>query len=187
MTTTLSPPTPPLDPLTVKTSLEDFRLNPPDQAEWVDGEIIQKNGMTIRHSKIQARLAFFWQQYLLESGQGGETYVELPCLTQSQGRRPDVCYLAPELVAQFSNASALPQSPSLIAEIASPNDAAEELFAKASEYLASGSEEVWLVFPESNRLLILTAEQTLALQEPDQACTQKVLPGFQVSLSELFA
>ena len=46
--------------------------------------------------------------------------MELPCITVRQGRRPDVCYLTPELVAEFGNNATLPQSPLLIAEIASP-------------------------------------------------------------------
>lgn len=167
-------------------SLEDFIANPPDDQEWVDNNLVEKTGMTIRHSKIQSSLSYYWKKYLIESGLGGETYVELPCVTLRQGRRPDVCYLTPELVADFGENATLPQSPSLVAEIASPNDAAEDLFAKAGEYLASGCAEVWLVFPESNRLLIITSAQTLAFHSPDEVQTQVILPGFRVSLTELF-
>ena len=103
-----------------------------------------------------------------------------------QGRRPDVCYLTPELSEEFGNNATLPQSPPLIAEIASPTDSAEDLFAKAAEYLESGCVEVWLVFPESNRLLIITQTQSLAFHSPDEVSTQKVLLGFRVLLSELF-
>ena len=168
-------------------TLEDFIANPTEGKEWIDGNLVEKTGMTIRHSKIQANLAYYWKSYLLETGQGGEVYVELPCVTLRQGRRPDVCYLTPELVAQFSNNATLPQSPPLIAEIASPTDSAEDLFAKAAEYLESGCLEVWLIFPESNRLLIITQTQTLAFHSPDEVATQKVLSGFRVALSELFS
>jgi Uma2 family endonuclease len=54
--------------------------------------------------------------------QGGEVYVELPCITAHQGRRPAVCYLIPDLVEQFGQNATLPQSPPLIAEIASPDE-----------------------------------------------------------------
>jgi Uma2 family endonuclease len=86
---------------------------------------------------------------------------------------------------QYPNAT-LPQSPPLIAEIASPTDSAEDLFAKATEYLESGCLEVWLVFPESNRLLIVTQTQTLAFDRADEVSTQKVLSGFRVLLSDIF-
>ena len=167
-------------------TLADFMANPPEGKEWVDGNLLEKTGMTIRHSKIQSRLARLWGNYLLESGQGDSVYVELPCSTLRQGRRPDVSYLVPELVEKFGNNATLPQSPSLIAEIASPTDSAEDLFAKATEYLESGCKEVWLVFPESNRLLIITPNQTLAFHSPDEVSTQVVLSGFRVLLNELF-
>jgi Uma2 family endonuclease len=167
-------------------TLEDFIAQPPEAQEWVDGHLVEKTGMTIRHSKIQSRLSRLWGNFLEESGQGGEVYVELPCVTLRQGRRPDVCYLMPELVEQFGNNVTLPQSPSLVAEIASPTDAAEDLFAKTSEYLASGCVEVWLVFPESNRLLILTQVATFAFNMPDEVATQQVLLGFRLSLADLF-
>ncbi|WP_202924862.1 Uma2 family endonuclease [Myxacorys almedinensis] len=62
---------------------------------------------------------------------------ETVCRTLKQGRRPDVAYMSPELVAQFGQEAGLPQSFPLIAEIASPDDSVEGLFAKAIEYLAS--------------------------------------------------
>lgn len=169
-----------------KFTLDDFIANPPEEKEWVDGTLVEKTGMTIIHSKIQANLAYLWKKHLLEIGQGGEVYVELPCVTMRQGRRPDVCYITPELVEEFGSRATFPQSPPLIAEIASPTDAAEDLFAKATEYLASNGLEVWLVFPESQRLLIITDTETLAFQHSDQVSTQKVLSGFGLQLSELF-
>ncbi|WP_228055202.1 Uma2 family endonuclease [Gloeocapsopsis crepidinum] len=40
-------------------------------------------------------------------------------------------------------------------------DFAEDLFAKAREYLDSGCAEVWLVFPDAKWILILTQNQHL--------------------------
>jgi len=167
-------------------TLNDFIADPPEEKEWINGSLVEKTGMTIRHSKLQSVISWLWRNYLLESGQGGEVYVELPCITLHQGRRPDVSYLTPELVEKFGDRNTFPQSPPLIAEIASPSDVAEVLFAKADEYLASGCREVWLVFPESQRLLIVTQTQAWAFHNPDEVRTQVVLPGFWVSLGDLF-
>ena len=166
-------------------TLEQFLANPPNHREWVNGEIKQTTGMTIIHSKIQAKLARLWGNYLIESQQGGEIYTELPCKTTKQGRRPDVAYITSDLVSRYGNEPSLPQSPSLIAEIASPADSAEDLFAKANEYLASGCEEVWLILPENQRIFIITNEQTLAFNRNDEISTQKVLEGFSITISEL--
>jgi len=168
-------------------SLEDFLANPPEHMEWVDGQLVEKTGMTLRHSRIQGRLVRYWGNYKDESGQGGDVFVELPCRTSKQGRRPDVAYLTAELLAQFGEASALPQSPPLVGEIASPDDSAEDLFAKVQEYLESGCEEVWLVFPESRRVLVLIQGQTLGFNVGDVVSTQLVRQGFSVAVDEFLA
>jgi Uma2 family endonuclease len=75
----------------------------------------------------------------------------------------------------------------LIGEIASPDDSAEDLFEKAYEYLASGAAEVWILLPESKVALIVLADRVLAFSGDQQIATQKVLLGFAIALSELFA
>ncbi len=181
-------------------SLEDFLNHPVEGMEWVDGrlvdkyplevvnaQLVEKKCMTLRHSQIQLRLGSYWRNYMLSSGQGGEVYTEALCRTNKQGRRPDVSYLTPELLTQYANATSLPQSFPLIAEIASPDDSGEELFSKAKEYLESGCQEVWLVYPESRWMIIITQERHLLLTVGETASTQAVLQGFSVAIDELLA
>lgn len=118
------------------------------------------------------------------SGQGGEAYTDVPCRTNKQGRRPDVAYLTPELLTQFGNSDVLPQIP-LIAEIISPTDKAEEVFAKAKEYLQSGCQEVWLVLPESQWIVVITQQQRFLLSMGEVVSTQPTLQGFRVAVEEL--
>ncbi len=168
-------------------TLEEFLKHPLKNAEWVDGKIIEKTGMTLLHSKIQARVSYYWTNYMLSSGQGGEVYTEALCRTNKQGRRPDVAYLDKDLLAQYGNADFLPQSFPLIAEIASPDDSAEELFAKAKEYLESGCQEVWLIYPENQWIIILTKDKHLLLTLGETASTQTILQGFSIAVTELFS
>ncbi len=166
-------------------SLEDWMQNAPDDTEWVNGELWEKNGVTLKHSRIQGNIYFYWRNYKVSSGQGGEVYTEVPCRTNKQGRRPDVAYLTPELLAQFGEPNVLPQSFPLIAEIVSPTDLAEEVIAKAQEYLQSGGQEVWLVFPESRWIIVVTPNQRLVFTNGEVANTQTILPGFSVAVDEL--
>jgi Uma2 family endonuclease len=168
-------------------SVEDVMLNLPEHMEWVDGQLIEKNGMTLQHSEIQGNLYFYWRNYTISSGQGGKVYTDVPCRTNKQGRRPDVAYLTPELVTQFDKVDILPQSFPLIAEIVSPTDIAEDLFLKAQEYLQSGCEEVWLVFPESRLVLVMTQNQIVGFTAGEVVSTQKVLLDFTVAVDELLA
>lgn len=159
----------------------------PEGMEEVDGVLIEKTGMTINHASTQSNLSGEWRNYARASGQGGKTLVEAPCQTDQQKRRPDVAYLTPELVEQFGSPAMLLQSYPLIAEVASPDDEAEMLFSKAREYLRSGCQEVWLLFPENQLAILATEENWQLFTEKDTIATQKVLPGFTIAVAELFA
>ncbi len=167
-------------------SLEDWMQNPPECTEWVDGEIVEKNGMTLKHSKVQGNLYFYWRSYKESSGQGGDVYTEAPCRTNKQGRCPDVAYLTPELVAQYGDAKVLPQSFPLSAEIVSPTDLAEDVIAKAQEYLQSGGQEVWLVYPDNRWIIVATEASRKIFISGEVVSTQNVLPGFSIPVNELF-
>jgi Uma2 family endonuclease len=169
-------------------SLEDFATQPPDQMEWIDGQLVEKNDMTLKHGEVQFKLGRYWEDYKNSSGQGGKIYTNVPCRTNKQGRSPDVAYLTPDLVAQYGNLPTLPQSFPLCAEIVSPTDLAENVLLKAQEYLESGGEEVWLVFPDSRWVMVITQEQGLMFASGQVARTQKkVLQGFSVAVDELLA
>ncbi len=166
-------------------SLEDWMANPPDHTEWIDGELVEKTDMTLKHSKVQSNLSFHWRSYKESSQQGGQVYTDVPCRTNKQGRFPDVAYLTPDLVTQYGDAKVLPQSFPLSAEIVSPTDLAEDVIAKAQEYLQSGGQEVWLVYPENSWIIVATNESRKIFIAGEIVSTQKILPGFNISVDEL--
>ncbi|WP_414585629.1 Uma2 family endonuclease [Scytonema sp. PCC 10023] len=170
-----------------KFSLEDWMQNPPEPTEWVDGELLEKNGVTLKHGRIQANVGYYWRNYKDSSGHKGQVYTEVPCRTNKQGRVPDVAYLTPELINQFGEPAVLPQSFPLIAEIVSPTDLAQEVIAKSQEYLQFGGEEVWLVFPENRWIIVITPNQRLVFISGEVVNTQTVLKGFSVAVDELLA
>lgn len=168
-------------------SLEEFLVKPPDRMEWVDGNLVEKTGMTFKHGLAQSKLSTSWRNYKDSSGQGGEVLTEVLCRTNKQGRRPDAAYLTPELLPPSGNFTAFSQSFPLIAEVASPEDSGEELFAKAQEYLESGCLEVWLLFPEARLIFVNAGERWLLFNADEVVETQRVLAGFSVAVSELLA
>ena len=159
----------------------------PEGMEEVDGELVEKTGMTIKHGAAQTNLVAEWRSYSRSRGQGGKAYTEVPCLTEMQKRRPDVAYLTAELLEQYGQPNIFPQSYPLIGEVASPDDKAEALFSKAREYLRSGCQEVWLLFPENAIVIIITADQSLIFTEAETVSTQTILQGFSIPVKELFA
>jgi Uma2 family endonuclease len=159
--------------------------NPLPHTEWANGELVEKNGMTLRHSEIQARLANKWLNFVDSTKNSGSVYTDVPCRTQKQGRSPDVAYLTPELVSQYGQAKVLPQSFPLCAEIISPTDLAEDVIAKAQEYLQSGGQEVWLVFPDNRWIIVVTQTARIVFVSGEEVSTQTVLPGFRIAVDEL--
>jgi Uma2 family endonuclease len=169
-------------------SLEDFIVNPPEHTEWVEGKLVEKTGMTYKHGLAQGKLIRHWGDYIISSGQRGEICVETLCRTAKQARRPDLAYISAELLEQVgNNFTILPQSFPLIAEVASPDDSAEELFTKSREYLASGCQEVWLLFPETRLVLINTENRWQLFNTDEVVSTQTVLTGFSIAVNELLA
>ena len=167
--------------------LEEFLVKPAERMEWVDGNLVEKTGMTFKHSLAQSKLARFWGNYKDSSGERGEVLTEIVCRTNKQGRRPDVAYITPELLPPSGNFTAFSQSFPLIAEVASPEDSGEELFAKAQEYLESGCLEVWLLFPEARLIFVNAGQRWLLFNADEVVNTQTVLAGFSVAVSELLA
>ena len=168
-------------------SLEEFLVKPPERMEWVDGNLVEKTGMTFKHSMAQSKLSRYWGNHKDSSGLGGEVLTEILCRTAKQGRRPDVAYITPELVPQSGNFTSFPQSFPLIAEVASPEDSAEELFAKAQEYLESGCQEIWLLFPEARLVFVKASQDWLLFNAGEVVNTQTILAGFSMAVSELLA
>lgn len=168
-------------------SLEDYMRNPPDGMEWVNGKLVENKGMTFRHGVTQSRLSYYWRSYTISSKQGGEVVTGAPCRINTQGRRPDVAYITPELLQQHGEFQVLPVCFPLIAEVASPTDLAKDFFVKASEYLESGCQEVWLVLPQNKWIFVVTQAHRLWFAAGEIVSTQVVLPGFSVSVNELLA
>lgn len=187
MVTTFNPSASSMAAPTNAIALETFVQNPGKRQEWVDGHLIERQDMTAKTGRIQARLARYWGNYQESSGQGGEVYTETSCRTINRVRCPDVAYLPPQQVQQFGDFKVLPQSFPLVAEISSPNDQAEEVFTKVREYLESSCQEVWLIFPDSRWVMIMTAGQQLLLGPGEMARSPMVLSGFEILVSDLIA
>lgn len=168
-------------------SLEEFLASPGDRVEWVNGVLTEKSANTSKTGRIQARLSQLWGNYKGFSGRGGEVYLRTSCQTVERVRCPDVAYLNPEQVQEFGNFKVLPHSFPLIAEIISSTDEAEKVFIKVREYLDSQAQEVWLIFPESRWVMIVTTQSQQLLNDQQSATSQIVLPGFTVVVSELIA
>lgn len=105
-------------------------------------------------------------------------------------RSPDVSFVAKEKLAGLKRPpKKFPEyAPDLAVEILSPEDTVERLHEKIVEYFENGTRLVWVVNPEEQTVLVYRGPQPeKLLRTGDQLDGEKVLPGFAMPVSELFA
>ena len=79
-------------------------------------------------------------------------------------------------------------APDLVVEVLSESNTAAEMSIKVGEYFSAGARRVWLVDPSSRTVTVFeSADDSITLQEQDTLDGGTVLPGFTLSLRELFA
>jgi Uma2 family endonuclease len=110
-------------------------------------------------------------------------------LLHDQVRIPDVSFLS---WVHFPDRE-LPSEPiprlvpDLAVEVLSASNTAQEMNRKLREYFAAGTQLVWYVDPEAQGITVYTApEQWIELGIEDVLDGGNVLPGFQLSIRELF-
>jgi Uma2 family endonuclease len=167
-------------------TLEEFLANPPELTEWVDGALIEKTGMTVKHGLVQGKLVQLLRNNLDSLGEGGQALTETACRTLKQVRRPDVAYTPAALMAQVEEETVSPQVFPWIAEVASPDDSAEMLFSKAAEYIEAGCQEVWLLFPKAKLVMTIATGQPWRLFCLGEMVESSVaIPSFKVLVDDL--
>jgi len=103
-------------------------------------------------------------------------------------RRPDTSFVARERVPPNALVEDIPLPPlDLAVEVVAPDERADEVQQKVCEYLDAGVRLVWVFWPDSRSVIIHTSDaEPHQLTEQDTLDGGSVLPGFSVSVAELF-
>ena len=81
----------------------------------------------------------------------------------------------------------MPFAPDLAIETVSPNDRANDVRAKVTEYLISGTRLVWELWPEFRSVSVYGAGEVVReLGEEDELDGGEVVPGFRARVGDLF-
>jgi Uma2 family endonuclease len=78
------------------------------------------------------------------------------------------------------------RAPDLAIEIVSPSEDMPDLLRKVGEYFESGAQEVWLLFPETQRVVRYTAPFETTVLHADDELTTPLAPDFRVRVRDLF-
>jgi Uma2 family endonuclease len=168
----------------------------PDRYEVVNGEVVELEPMSGFASEIANRLNTRLAVYADQNPIGRprmDMLFRLPLPEDPKRKRePDLAFISferwPESRPMPYRGNPVDVVPDLMVEVASPTDTAEDLMAKADDYLRAGARLVWLIYPRLRRLDAYTARGAppRVFNETDALDGGEVLPGFSVPMAGLF-
>lgn len=103
-------------------------------------------------------------------------------------RAPDVAFVANDRLPPARDREGyLPLAPDLAIEVVSPHDRQSDVMDKVLEYLDAGTRLVWVVEPRRRTVTVWTPDRTARiLTEDDELDGGDVLPGFRLSIADIF-
>lgn len=163
-----------------------------DHYEIIDGVKVELPPMSVDSQAIASRLARHISNHGIAQDIG-EAYTEmlfkLP-LKKDRNRKPDAAFVP---YSRWPKHKPLPSTnawdvlPDLCIEVVSPNDLADEIETKISEYFEAGVRLVWIVYPRQERFYVYDSPSTIRrLTRADTLNGGVVLPEFSLPLAELF-
>jgi Uma2 family endonuclease len=158
--------------------------------ELIDGTLVEK-ATTSLESRLAAELIYFIRRYLEVNDLGtllaGDGYLTI---LPAQIRAPDVSFIRWERFAgrKPPKAAIYAVAPDLAVEILSEGNTPEEMDRKLREYFLAGVRLVWHIEPKTRNARAYTAEDAgTEVGSNDSLAGGDVLPGFTLSLAQLFA
>lgn len=177
-------------------SFEEFLewLDEDTHAEWVDGKVILKMPVSVRHQESNSTLHAMLRNWL-DYHQLGRVYhplfqvkLTLPSGEQ-RSREPDIVVILNDRLSQLQE-QYFDGAPNLIVEIVSPKYRAVDRAEKFAEYEAAGVPEYWLVEPEREYAEFFQLDETGAyravLTGSEGVYHSRELPDFWLRLEWLW-
>jgi Uma2 family endonuclease len=168
----------------------------PDDYEVVNGVVVELPPMSGFASEVAGRILERLNVHTFSAKTGrarSDMLFSVPIPDDSgRKRKPDVAYISferwPENGPMPYRGDPVDVVPDLAVEVASPTNDAEDLLAKAHEYLRAGVRAVWLVYPKLRQVYVYTSQGGPArvFTEREILDAGDVLPGFSVPMSALF-
>jgi Uma2 family endonuclease len=180
--------------MTVKTllSAEDV-LEMGDIGRWelVKGELIHMTPAGGTHGELTAALAQVLRNFVKPRRLGKVFGAETGFYTGHDPdtvRGADAMFYSNERVEELGDlTSFLRLAPDLAVEVMSPGDTYTEVEEKVAEYFNAGVRLIWVVVPKTQGIVVYRPrKEALRLSGDDKLTGEDVLPGFEVTVAELF-
>jgi Uma2 family endonuclease len=174
--------------LTVEEFEEIARLpeNADKRLEFIGGEIVEVVSNNYA-SEIAITISAAIKTLAKRKNLGRVTGADGGYMVAGWRYMPDVAFISRQRQPEPCHEAWNPQAPDLAVEVISPSDEPRDITDKVVNYLAAGT-VVWIVYPDKQQVKVCEPGQpTRTLNFGDILDGGKVLPGFHLALSDIFA
>lgn len=152
--------------------------------ELLNGELIEMPSASGSHNFLAAKLSRLLGTWLDEHELGVVIHDTEFAIEESR-LRPDLAVLSLAKWRRIGTTPLpLPEPPDIAVEIVSPSESASTLEEKVVAYVQAGVQEVWTLYPSTERLLIHRADGIRTLRRGDVIETP-LIPGWLLPMAEL--
>jgi Uma2 family endonuclease len=160
--------------------------------ELLGGELVEMSPSYTDHSRIALFIGGQLDAYSRRTRRGFTTQSDggyLIARDPDSILAPDAAFVRRERIpAGHDFRSFFPGAPDIAVEVVSPSETASDVARKLSEYRRAGVPLVWVVSPKQRTISVYRLGQPpVTLQESDTITGEDVLPGFSMSVAEVFA
>jgi Uma2 family endonuclease len=153
-----------------------------------EGRVSQKVSPTTEHSIVQAEVVTRLNGYAIPRNLG-RAFPELRVTLGGLSRVPDVAFYRQERLPRAPDGAwlrypALP--PDVVIEVASPDQARDELLERCRWYITQGTPLALLADPVGRTVTVFEAGRSATLQGSDMLPLDDVLPGLSLTVAEVF-
>ena len=175
----------------LKLTYEDYASLPDDERyELIDGELIPMPSPKEIHQAVSGALFLSVGAFVMVMGLGRTYFAPFDViLSPTNVVQPDLIFIS-RARAHIITEDNIRGAPDLLIEILSPSTERRDRIVKRDLYARHGVREYWLIDPYAKIATVLTlganGYNTHAVYGEGDTLTSPTLPGFALSLSELF-
>jgi len=159
------------------------------RAELVRGELVELMPVGLLHSRLVGRL-LAWLVVFLDKHKLGMAGTELGVVLARDPDlvlAPDIYFLSKARVSHPTSTRFFDGAPDLAVEVLSPDDRAGKPQEKIRDYLKAGTQQVWIVDPDSSTVTVHLPGGAAQTYSGDiEVAGGDMLPGFSFRPAELF-
>jgi len=160
------------------------------RSELIAGRMVVREPAGLHHGSVAAQLLIAVGSHVARERLGRVVAAETGFTLRRDPdtvRAPDVAFIRADRwpVAQTTGFGEI--APDLVAEVLSPGDRERDVQAKVADWLAAGTQLVWIIDPIGRVARVYRPDASVTtVAVTDELNGESVLPGFVMRVSELF-